>query len=118
MGLPFFVPACVCTRANILALGECQEKSYESRKIISLDFFKICPQRSPMPKFTVMFKMPSAGSDAVRQAVDDKILVKPSDIKKAEKLVQKFFEYDEYAYIEIDTETGLARVRPVVETSE
>lgn len=69
-----------------------------------------------MPKFTVMFKMPSAGTDAIRQALEDGVLA-PKDEPKALKLVQKFFEYDEYAYIEIDTATGEARVRPVKETS-
>jgi hypothetical protein len=68
-----------------------------------------------MPKFTVMFKMPDAGSGAIRQALADGVL-QPKDEKKAKALTQKFFEYDEYAYIEIDTETGTARVMPAKET--
>ncbi len=67
-----------------------------------------------MVKFTVMFKMPSAASDAIRQALKDGEL-SPSDEKNAEKACEKFFPYDEYAYIEIDTATKTARVCPTKE---
>jgi hypothetical protein len=69
-----------------------------------------------MAKFTVMFKMPDAGDDAIRSAVQDGILNTPALQAKAKKLTEKFFEYDEYAYIEIDTDTGTARVMPAKET--
>jgi hypothetical protein len=64
-----------------------------------------------MSKFTVTFKMPSAGDDAIVQAVADGILA-PKDVNKAKSVVDKFIEYDEYVYIELDTEKQTARVIP------
>ncbi len=64
-----------------------------------------------MPKFTVMFKMPDAGSDAIQQALTDGIL-KPADVTTAKQVVDKWVEYDEYVYIEIDTAKGTAKVLP------
>lgn len=62
-----------------------------------------------MAKLTVMFKMPDAVSDAIRQAqVDGQI--NSADAEKAEKLGRKFFLYGEYAHIEIDTEKKTAKV--------
>lgn len=65
-----------------------------------------------MPKFNVMFKMPSAGDDAIKDAVEDRILANAADIAKARALTKKFFRWDEYAYIEIDTDKGTAKVLP------
>ena len=68
-----------------------------------------------MSKFTVMFKMPDAGSDAIRQAIENGDL-KETEQKKAEKLLAQFLEYDEYVYLEADTEAGALTVIPRDET--
>lgn len=64
-----------------------------------------------MSKFTVMFKMPDAGSDSIRQAIENGDLPK-KELNKAEKLLGKFLEYDEYVYLEADTEAGTLTVMP------
>jgi hypothetical protein len=90
---------------------------YNSRDSVlySIDKTQSLTFPSLMSKFTVMFKMPSAGTDAVRQAVEDGTLPAKEE-KRAIALTEKFFEYDEYAYIEIDTVAGTARVMPASET--
>jgi hypothetical protein len=58
-----------------------------------------------MAKFTVTFKDPDYSKD--------------SDAPKdAQKLTDKFFEWDEYVTIEFDTVTKTARVVPVAEMGD
>ena len=64
-----------------------------------------------MAKFTVMFKMPDAQGDAIRAALDDGTL-KPEQEDAAQAVCNKFIEYDEYVYIEMDTVKGTAKVLP------
>jgi len=68
-----------------------------------------------MSKFTVMFKMPDAGSDSIKSAIDQGDLTE-KDRRKAEKLLAQFLEYDEYVYLEADTEAGTLTVIPRDET--
>jgi hypothetical protein len=58
-------------------------------------------------KFTVMFKTPDAPDDAIREAG-----LVGAEFNKANQVCQRFFEYGEYAYIEIDTKKGTATVLP------
>ncbi len=64
-----------------------------------------------MAKFTVMFKMPDAQGDAIREALDSGAL-KQGEEDEANEVCRKFIEYDEYVYIEIDTAKGTAKVLP------
>lgn len=68
-----------------------------------------------MSKFTVMFKMPDAGSGAIRLAIEQGDLPF-NERKKAESLLAQFLEYDEYVYLEADTEAGTLTVIPRNET--
>ncbi len=62
-----------------------------------------------MAKFTVMFKMPDAAGDAIRDAIKDGIL-KPEEEQEAQEVCRKFIEYGEYTYLEIDTKKRTAKV--------
>jgi hypothetical protein len=61
-----------------------------------------------MAKFTATFKDPDYG------LCDDRGNITRD--KKAVALAEKFFEWDEYVTVELDTETQTARVVPVSET--
>lgn len=63
-----------------------------------------------MAKFTLMLKMPDAGSDAIRYALEDGSLT-PADEKAAKAVCKKFLEFDEYVYIELDTKAKTAKVK-------
>lgn len=58
-------------------------------------------------KFQVTFKTP----DAVQYALDE--LPADADWESAQKVLDKFVEYNEYVRIEFDTETNTATVLPV-----
>lgn len=58
-----------------------------------------------MAKFIISFKDPDTVDYCTRQAN-----LSPEDKKKADRIAKKFFEYGEYAHIEIDTEKGTATV--------
>jgi hypothetical protein len=64
-----------------------------------------------MSKFTVMFKMPDAGFDAICRAIEQGDIPQ-SERNKAEKLLGKFLKYDEYVYLEADTVAGTLTVMP------
>ncbi len=59
-------------------------------------------------KFIVTFKTPDAVDDAL---ADCSFVEKAASTERlAKRLAEKFFEYGEYANIEIDTEAGTATV--------
>ena len=58
-------------------------------------------------KFTVTFKTP----DAVQYALEE--LPADVDWKEAQKVIDKYVEYNEYVRVEFDTSTGTAKVVPV-----
>ena len=60
-------------------------------------------------KFTVMFKDPDGVYDSLKDAGiigEDGTAVN----EEAKKLVDKFVEFDEYVYLEFDTEAGTVTV--------
>lgn len=61
-------------------------------------------------KFTLTFKHPDVLDQIDEQFEGDD---RDTDRDAARSLAGKFLEYDEYIYIEFDTETGEARVKPV-----
>jgi hypothetical protein len=61
-----------------------------------------------MAKFIVSFKDPDTVGYCTREAK-----LSPADQKKADRIAKKFFEYGEYAHIEIDTDKGTATLIPV-----
>lgn len=58
-------------------------------------------------KFTITFKTPDAVDEAIRG------IESVHDVAAAHQVCDKFFEYDEYVTIEIDTKKGTATVLPV-----
>ena len=65
-----------------------------------------------MAKFTVSFKDPDAVSFAVRSITKSGNLT-AEERRKIDAIVRKFFEYGEYAHIELDIEKGTAKVLTV-----
>jgi len=76
-------------------------------------------------KFTITFKTPDAMDDAIKDAVfaesdcDCGLCPKCREIRRENEppiraVAEKFIEYGEYVYIELDTETGTATVLPIV----
>ncbi len=58
-------------------------------------------------KIRLTFKTPDAVEDALDQIEDE------NQRDAAEQVCNKFFEYGEYVYIEVDTVAGTATVVPV-----
>lgn len=56
-----------------------------------------------MAKYIISFKDPDTVDLCTREAN-----LTASEEKKAKAICQKFFEYNEYAFIEIDTDKGTA----------
>lgn len=75
-------------------------------------------------KFRVTMKDPDTLHDAITEAVEISLAVEIDDqeerdalaairVEKIQKLAGKWFEYDEYLTVEIDTEAGTCTVCPV-----
>lgn len=59
-------------------------------------------------KFTLTFKHPDVLDQIDEQTNGDEV-----EIARARKLARTFVEYDEYVYIDVDTNKGTATVRRV-----
>lgn len=65
-----------------------------------------------MAKFTVSFKDQDAVELAIRSIAEREGLTW-EELRKIDAIVRKFFEYGEYAHIELDTVKGTAKVLTV-----
>lgn len=76
-------------------------------------------------RFTITFKTPDTTDDAIKDAVfaesdcDCGLCPECREVRQEKEpplraVAEKFIEYGEYVYIELDTETGTATVLPIV----
>lgn len=61
---------------------------------------------------TLTFKQPDVIDDAINDALADGHITQ-SDIPRIRKLAEQFVHDDEYAYLDLDTDSGTCVVRPV-----